>query len=312
MGRFADYASQALGVRLPEEYSSFMEIYGPKLSEDPVHRESWLKGLGSAEFVIGTTLAFRSTVPRFKSHNVVIGYSGIKTIIINKAYEEIDEYLSLDTRDGSILTVDSFGTSNRIAPGFDEWIGADLLRAKLHEEYSSNLTVIVFDDEPKAEQARLKLLKLQREGFMDLEDVVVVVKQDDGRIRYHQMHKLTGRGGIVGSLTGLIVGSILLSPLIGAVLGAVTGAVSASLTDVGIQDQFVEDLARKLKSGSSALFTLVRKADPERVAAECFGFGGKVLVNSVSKEREALIQAYLDGTRQRLETDVEVPNPKDQ
>jgi uncharacterized membrane protein len=287
-------------------------VYGKKLSEDPVHSESWLKGLGSAEFVIGTTLAFRSTIPHFKSHNVVIGYSGIKTIVINKAYEEIDEYLSLDTRDGSILTVDSFGTSNTIAPGFEEWIGADLLRAKLQEEYSSNLTVIVFDDELKAEEARLKLLKLQREGFMDLEDVVVVVKEDDGRIRYHQMHHLTGKGGVAGSLTGLIVGSILLSPLIGAVLGAVTGAVSASLTDVGIHDQFVEDLSRKLQPGSSALFTLVRRADPEHVAAECFGFGGKVLVNSLSKEREALIQAFLDGARENLQTGSEIFKPNNQ
>lgn len=301
MGQFTEYASQALGVRLPEDYAGFMESYGKRLSEDPVHRESWLRGLGSTDFVIGTTLAFRSTLPDFRTENVVIGYVGIKTIIINKAYEEIDEYLMLDTRDGSVLTVDSFGMANRMAAGFEEWIGPDLLRATLREQYSSILTVIVFDDVLKAEEARLKLLKLQRDGSMELEDAVVVVKGQDGKVRYHQMHSLTAKGGIAGSITGLIVGSILLSPLIGAVLGAVTAAVSASLTDVGIDDQFMKDLSEKLKPGSSALFTLVRKADPELVAKECFGFGGKVLVNSVSKEREALIQAFLDGTRERAE-----------
>jgi uncharacterized membrane protein len=63
----------------------------------------------------------------------------------------------------------------------------------------------------------------------------------------------------------------------------------------------MRDLAETFEPGSSALFTLVRKADPERVAEACFGFGGKVLVNSVSKEREAAIQAFLDGSKEAPE-----------
>jgi uncharacterized membrane protein len=296
MGQFSAYASQALGVRLPEDYAGFMESYGKRLPEDPVHRESWLRGLGSSDFVIGTTLAFRSSIPGFRAENVVIGYVGIKTIIVNKAYEEIDEYLMLDTRDGSVHTVDSFGAGDRIAGTFEEWIGPDLLRATLKEQYTSNLTVIVFDDELKAEEARLKLLRLQREGFIELEDAVVVVKEADGQVRLHQMHRMARKGGLAGSITGLIVGSILLSPLFGVVFGGVTGAVSASLTDVGIDDQFMKDLSRKFEPGCSALFTLVRKADPERVGEAFIGFGGKVLVNTVSKETEAAIQGFLDGT----------------
>ena len=295
MGEFAAYASQMLGLRLPDDYAGFMESHGKKLPEDPVHAESWLKGLGSRDFVVGTTLAFRSTVPKFRNSYVVIGYIGIKTVIVNKAYEEIDEYSVIDIRDWSIHAVDSFGVSNRLAASFDEWVGPELLRVTLKERYASNLTVIVFDDELKAEEARLKLLKLQREGFVELEDAVVVVKEADGKVKVHQMHKMTRKGGVAGSITGLIVGSILLSPLFGVVFGAVTGAVSASLTDVGIDDRFMKDLAESFKPGTAALFTLVRRADPERVAAECFGFGGKVLVNSAGREREALIQAFLDG-----------------
>jgi uncharacterized membrane protein len=301
MDHFAAYASQVLGVKLPQDYVSFMETYGKRLAEDPVHQESWIGGLGSRDFVIGTTLAFRSTIPSFRPENVVIGYVGIKTIVINKAYEEIDEYLLLDTRDGDVFAVDSRGASRKIAASFEEWIRPDLLRALLKEKYASNLTVIVFDDELRAEEARLKLLKLQREGFIALEDAVVVVKEGDGAVRYHQMHRMARKGGVVGSLTGLIVGSILLSPLIGAVFGAVTGAVSASLTDVGIDDQFMRELAATFKPGSSALFTLVRKADPEGVAQAFLGFGGKVLVNSVSREREAAIQALLDAAEGNAE-----------
>jgi uncharacterized membrane protein len=294
MEQFADYASKTLGVKLPRDYTGFMESYGKKLSEDPVHKESWIGGLGSPDFVIGTTQAFRSTLPHFRKENVVIGYVGSKTIILNKMYEEIDEYLVLDTSNGSLLVIDSLGVTNKVAASFEEWITPDLLRVLLKDKYLSNFTVIVFDDELKAEEARLKLLKLQREGFIDLEDAVVVVKEKDGTTRYHQMHKMTRKGGLAGSITGLIVGSILLSPLIGAVFGAVTGALSASLTDVGIDDRFIKDLSREFDPGCSALFTLVRKADPERVKEAFLGFGGKVLVNSVSKEREAAIQEFLD------------------
>lgn len=301
MGKFRDYALDALGVRLPDDYVRFMDSYGKRLPEDAVHEESWLRGLGSPGFVVGTTLAFRSAITHFKVYNVVIGYVGLKTVIVNKAYEEIDEYLMLDCRDGSVHTVDSFGAGERLAASFEEWVGSDLLRVTLKETYASNLTVIVFEDELKAEEARLRLLKLQREGYMDLEDAVVVVKEADGEVKFHQMHRMARKGGFAGSITGLIVGSILLSPLIGAVFGAVTGAVSASLTDVGIDDQFMEQLATSFKPGSSALFTLVRRADPERVAEECFGFGGKVLVNTVSKERESAIQAILDGAGATLE-----------
>jgi len=298
MGDFATDILQTLGVRLPKDYAGFMEKYHKKLSEDPVHTESWLKGLGSPGFVMGTTSAFRSTLPRFGTESLVIGYLGIKTLIVNKAYEEIDEYLMVDCRDGSVHSVDSFGVTNPLASSFEQWIGPELLRTTLREKYTSNLTVIVFDDELKAEEARLKLLKLQREGFIELEDAVVVVKGADGRVKTHQMHRLTKKGGAAGSITGLIVGSILLNPLLGVVFGAVTGAVSASLTDVGVDDHFMKDLAASLKPGSSALFTLVRRADPERVADECFGMGGKVLVNSLNQEREAAIQAFLDGTKE--------------
>lgn len=296
MGRFEENVAKALGVKLPEEYLVFMEKYGKKLAADPINQESWISGLGDSYFVVGTTQAFRARIPDFSTENVVIGYLGIKKIVINRTYEEIDDYVMLNTRDGKILSVDFRGVTEMIADSFDEWIGVELIRAKLKEKYESTLTVVLFDDEPKAEEARVNLMKLQRQGHIDLEDIVVVTKEQDGTVRYQQMHKLARKGGLAGSITGLIVGSIFFTPLVRAVLGAVTGALSASLTDMGIDDQFMKDLSQKFKPGCSALFTLIRKADPERVKEAFLGFGGKVLVNSWSKEREAAIQAILDTT----------------
>ena len=302
MKGFAEYASRSLGIKLPEDYTSFMETYGKKLAEDPIGEKSWIRGLGSPEFVIGTTLAFRSTLPGFSSKRVVIGYMGTKTIMVNRTYEDIDEYLVLDAGDGSILTVDSVGvTTTRIASSFEEWIIPEFLRATLREKYTSNLIAVVFDESVKAEEARLMLLELKHEGFVDLEDVVVLVKDHYETVRYHGMHEQAVKEGLLGSITGFIVGSILVNPLVGGALGLISGAVAASLAKSGIDDQFVEDLSKNFKAGCSALFALVRKADPDRVGEAFAGFGGKILVSSLSEEQEAVIQASLDERRENSE-----------
>ncbi len=301
MEGFAEYTSRSLDIKLPEDYTSFIENYGKKLPEDPVREKSWIRGLGSPEFVIGTTLAFRSTLPGFSSKRVVIGYMGTNTIIVNRTYEDIDEYLVLDAGDGSILTVDSVGVTTRIASSFEDWINPEFLRATLREKYTSKLIAVVSDESVKAEEARLMLLELKRGGFVDLEDVVVLVKDQHGTVRYHGMHEQAVKEGLLGSITGFIVGSILLNPLAGGALGLVSGAVAASLAKSGIDDQFVEDLSKNFKAGCSALFALVRKADPDRVGEAFAGFGGKVLVSSLSEEQEAAVQASLDERRETAE-----------
>lgn len=301
MRHFAEYASQSLGIRLPEAYTRFMEAYGNRLPEDPVKEKSWIAGMGSQQFVIGTTLAFRSSFPNFSPENVVIGYAGTKTIIVNKAYEDIDEYLMLDADDGSILRIDSLGVTTRMAGSFEEWITPQLLRATLREKYTASFIAIVFDEPAKAEEARVKLLKLQQEGFIELEDIVVVTKDEHGTIQHHKLNRQARKEGLLGSITGFIVGSIFFNPVVGGVLGVVAGAVAASPSDAGINDQFVEDLSKDFKPGCSALFTLVGKADPDRVEEAFLGFGGKVLVSSLSAESEAAIQAFLNETRESAE-----------
>lgn len=302
MRHFAEYASQTLGLQLPEAYTRFMDTYGNRLAEDPVKTKSWIAGLGSQEFVIGTTLAFRSSFPDLDPRRVVIGYAGIKTIILNRAYEDFDEYLILDAMDGSILKIDSLGVTTPIARSFEDWVAPDLLRATLREKYTASFIAIVFDEPARAEEARLKFWNLQQEGFIELEDIVVVTKDEHGTILNHELNHQARKEGVLGSITGFIVGSILFNPVVGGVLGAVTGAVAASLSNAGIDDRFVHDLSKDFKAGCSALFTLVGKVDPERVEEAFLGFGGRVQVSSLSAESEAAIQAFLDETRERAES----------
>ncbi len=161
----------------------------------------------------------------------------------------------------------------------------------------SNLIVIGYDDEHKAEEVRLMLLKMQKDYLIDLEDAVVATRGQDGKIRLHQPVNLTAAGAAGGGFWGLLVGTLFFAPVFGLAVGAAAGAVSGALSDVGIEDDYMRKLSETLKPGSSALFVLVRRATPDKVLEEMQGTGGTVLKTSLSHEKEAKLQAALDAVK---------------
>jgi uncharacterized membrane protein len=162
----------------------------------------------------------------------------------------------------------------------------------------STLVVIGYDDPFKAQEVRLTLAKLQKDYLIDMEDAVVAVKDDKGKVKLHQAVNLTAAGAVSGGFWGSLIGLIFLNPLIGMAVGAATGAVSGALTDLGIDDKFMKELAGQMTPGSSALFVLVRKSTPDKVLDEIKGTGGKVLKTSLSHDDEAKLQAALNAARQ--------------
>lgn len=157
----------------------------------------------------------------------------------------------------------------------------------------SDLMVIGYDDEFKADEVLLKLAKLQREYLIDLEDAVVVVRSKDGKVRIKQSQNLTAAGAIGGGFWGMLLGVLFLHPLTGVIAGMAAGALSGALTDIGIPDDFIAELGSHLEPGTSALFILVRKSTPDKVLAEMAPYGGKVLRTSLSYDDEKALQEKL-------------------
>ena len=157
----------------------------------------------------------------------------------------------------------------------------------------STLVVIGYDNEFKAEEVRLTFRKLQKEYLIDLEDAVVAVKDANSKVKLHQAINLTAAGAVGGGFWGSLIGLIFLNPLLGAAVGAAAGAASGALSDVGINDKFMKELADNMSPGTSALFVLVRKATLDKVLEELQGTGGKVLKTSLSHDDEAKLQAAL-------------------
>ena len=158
----------------------------------------------------------------------------------------------------------------------------------------SDLVVIGFDDESTAFEMRAALAKMQKEYLITMEDVVVVTKDENEKVKLHQAINLTASGAVGGGFWGMLIGMIFLNPLLGAAVGAGAGAVSGKLTDIGISNEFMKQCGETLKPGTSALFVLVRKATPDKVLEHLKQFKGKVLKTSLTVDEEGELRKIFE------------------
>jgi uncharacterized membrane protein len=160
----------------------------------------------------------------------------------------------------------------------------------------NNLIVIGFQNQADAFEMRAALAKLQSQYLIEMEDAVVVTRDEKGKVQLHQPVNLTAAGAVGGGFWGMLIGMLFLNPLLGAAIGAGSGAISGKFADIGINDNFMKELGRTLTPGSSALFVLVRKATPDKVleALRPFAGKGKVLQTSLTKDKEEELRAFIE------------------
>jgi uncharacterized membrane protein len=100
---------------------------------------------------------------------------------------------------------------------------------------------------------------------------------------------MTFPGAVGGVLAGTVSGFMLFNPVlaaIGLVVGTALGAITGSVLEVGIDEDFIKDLAGHLNPGSSALFILVKKRNTKTIVKELEKFHGKILQTTLSPEDE--------------------------
>ena len=68
----------------------------------------------------------------------------------------------------------------------------------------NSLVVAVFTDALETEHLRLDLLQMQRERLIDLEEVVVAVRETSGKVVLHHATHLTLPGALSGGFLGTI------------------------------------------------------------------------------------------------------------
>src|SRR5215469_12455071 len=178
----------------------------------------------------------------------------------------------------------------------------------------AELIVVGFKkDMYRASEVLNELLALNDDWVVDLHDAVACYRDDNGKLRVDQSYQMTtgegaGWGGLMGSLIGLTLaipltggatapaaGALAAGALAGGALGAGAGALDASWwkDEFGIPDDFVKQVGGLVQPGDSAVFALLRSANPETVANQFRGYGGTILSTTLSRDQQAKVESVL-------------------
>ena len=156
----------------------------------------------------------------------------------------------------------------------------------------AHLWAIGYDEMARADQVRDEITRLGWgtggvDSYLLLYDIAVVVRHPDGSFTLNR-EPIPGVANILAwTGVGFFVGLALAAPLAGAAVGALLGgaATAAMAADVGISDDFVREVERLMKPGTSALFILDDVGDQEVILHAIRGLGGTVLKTNVDPER---------------------------
>jgi uncharacterized membrane protein len=159
----------------------------------------------------------------------------------------------------------------------------------------STLVAIAYPDVDAARNVAAELAQLTKEQSIVLDDMVLIERRPDGKVKLHQAGSTAGAGAAGGALWGGLIGLLFLAPLVGMAIGAGTGALAGSTVDTGINDTFMRDLGEKLEPGHAALVLLVRSATTDRVLEELHGqYRGELLQTSLSSDEEAQLKMAME------------------
>jgi uncharacterized membrane protein len=153
---------------------------------------------------------------------------------------------------------------------------------------------MVFDGPYDAEKARLELRMMEKDELVDLQESVVLVRDKKGEIHFHHSQHFTLPLSLGGGFVGTLVGLLILNPvvaLIGGISGTALGAVLGALKEVGIEEVFMKDLADEMRPGSSSLFIVARRGDPQKIMEVLKPYGGKILCNALYHLDESKLKA---------------------
>jgi uncharacterized membrane protein len=141
----------------------------------------------------------------------------------------------------------------------------------------SSLIVVSFDAEKDALQVLSDLQSPRWQSFIDLEDAAVVTHDKKTHVKIVQSFDLVKAGAIAGGFWGLLIGLLLVNPVVGVLAGSVAGAIGGASVDIGISDDFIRDLGKSLKEGTSALFILAHEISLGELSKEVDAFHGKII-----------------------------------
>jgi uncharacterized membrane protein len=180
----------------------------------------------------------------------------------------------------------------------------------------AQLIVVGFkQDMYRASEVLNRLQDMDDDWVVDLHDAVAVYRDYNNKLRVDQSYQVTtGEGAGWGLLWGSLIGLTLAIPFTagasipaaaalatgaaaGGALGATTGAIDASWwkDEFGIPADFVKQVGALVQPGDSAIFALLRSAQPDIVAETFRGYGGTILTTTLNRAQQTKLENVLHG-----------------
>jgi uncharacterized membrane protein len=155
----------------------------------------------------------------------------------------------------------------------------------------ATMTVWTFSTPEGADEAVSSLEALQKQRLISVHDAATVSwPADRKRPKTRQLASMTGVGAMSGAFWGLLFGLLFFVPLLGMAVGAAAGAIGGSLTDVGIDDDFIASVRAKVTPGSSALFALTSDAVIDKVQEAFAGTQAELIQTNLTADEEAQLR----------------------
>jgi len=155
------------------------------------------------------------------------------------------------------------------------------------------MIVIVFDGEPAAYAGSRALKELHWEGSITLYSGSVIAKESNGKVQLKQIVNLGQAGSVLGTATCALVGA--LADDTGVAFGAALGGQAPNLSNAGVSEEFLRDVARSLRPSKSAVVAEIEEDWITPLDSLMDMLGGIVFrrvraeVVDVQLEREAIV-----------------------
>jgi uncharacterized membrane protein len=155
------------------------------------------------------------------------------------------------------------------------------------ENVLASLTALKFDDPNGANTMLSTLQGLQAQQLIRVQDAAIVTWPDGAKKpKTQQLTNLAGAGALGGAFWGMLFGLLFFVPFLGLAVGATIGALTGKFADVGIDDNFINQVKAKVTPGTSALFLLTSDAVVDRIADAVKGQKFEMIASNLSKEQE--------------------------
>ena len=160
----------------------------------------------------------------------------------------------------------------------------------------ADLIVIGYDDEETADLAAAEVARLSKDLVVEPEAIAVISRDTEGKYHVKTTHHPVAEGTAWGMFWGALFGLLFFVPVFGLAIGAAMGALFGTITKVGIDKEFQQEVRDMVQPGTSALFLVVEKVTPDKAVEALSQYGGTVLKSSLSKDAEHKLQEALHGT----------------